>query len=543
MKQQTSRYLFRAGLAGRIAVLLIGASFALMVVGLAQASSTQASTSSTNADQDFAAIDEYVQKQMEEARLPGVALGIVKGDEIVHLKGFGEADDSGRKVTARTPFIIGSNAKSFTALAIMQLVEEGKVELDAPVQRYIPWFRVADPEASRRITVRHLLNQTSGLPATADAYLLKGEDGSAGALEKGVRSLSTAELAAPVGESFAYCNMNYATLGLIVQTVSGTPYEQYVEEHILAPLKMDNSFMSPWEAERHGLATGHEYWFGRPFSGGGMPYNRASTPSGLIVSDAEDMSHYLIAQLNGGRYGEARILSPEGIAELHRGDTEPVKLGDVTASYGMGWADIEAAGGTRIVAHNGDTGDFHAKMLLAPESGWGVVVLMNGSNSLREGGMDETANVVMARLVGIEPIPVTTTFQEPNMLQLLLILAVSALQVAGIVRSVVLLRRWRAHPERRPRGVLRTGLRLGVPVALNLAWPWAILYLTAGFSTDSLVLLMSTDIGWAALVSGAVALGWGVILKPVLAFFALRKRDTPGDTGAPPRESEVPVKA
>src|SRR4029079_3196556 len=97
-------------------------------------------------------------------------LGIVQGDQIVHLKGFGNADAAGQPVTPQTPFGTGSLANSFTALALMQLVEAGKVGLDAPVQRYLPWFQVATPDASARITVRHLLNQTSALPGDVDAY-------------------------------------------------------------------------------------------------------------------------------------------------------------------------------------------------------------------------------------------------------------------------------------------------------------------------------------------------------------------------------------
>ena len=111
----------------------------------------------------FTAIDAYIRRQMKDARIPGLALGIVHDGRPVHLRGFGRADDSGRAFTPQTPFFIGSNSKSFTALAVMQLAEAGKLDLDAPVRRYIPWFRVADPEASALITVRHLLNQTSGL--------------------------------------------------------------------------------------------------------------------------------------------------------------------------------------------------------------------------------------------------------------------------------------------------------------------------------------------------------------------------------------------
>jgi CubicO group peptidase (beta-lactamase class C family) len=210
----------RAGIVGQLATLALGAMFALVIVGSAQATAAADDRTPTNPP-DFAAIDRYVQKQMDETRMPGVALGIVKGDRIVHLKGFGEADPSGRAVTPQTPFIIGSTTKSFTALAVMQLVEAGKVELDVPVQRYLPWFRVADEEASARITVRNLLNHTSGLSRAAGGESLLEKDSTKGALERAVRSLRAVELDRPVGKSFEYSNLNYTTLGLIVQTVSG----------------------------------------------------------------------------------------------------------------------------------------------------------------------------------------------------------------------------------------------------------------------------------------------------------------------------------
>ena len=95
-------------------------------------------------------------------------MAIVEGDRVVHLKGFGRADPSGRLVTPQTPFLIGSVTKSMTSLAVLQLVDQHKVELDAPVQRYIPWFRTADSSASARITVRQLLTMTSGLPLSPD---------------------------------------------------------------------------------------------------------------------------------------------------------------------------------------------------------------------------------------------------------------------------------------------------------------------------------------------------------------------------------------
>ena len=112
---------------------------------------------------DLGAIDRYIAGEMRAARVPGLALAIVQDGRIVYLQGYGAADPSGRPVTPQTPFIIGSLTKSFTALAVMHLVEAGKIDLDAPVQRYLLGFRLADPAASAQITVRQLLNQTSGI--------------------------------------------------------------------------------------------------------------------------------------------------------------------------------------------------------------------------------------------------------------------------------------------------------------------------------------------------------------------------------------------
>ena len=192
----------------------------------------------------FAAIERFVRGEMAAQRIPGLALGIVENDRITYLRGFGKADDSGRPVTPKTPFIIGSLSKSFTAMAIMQLVEAGKVELDAPVQRYLPWFRVADEEASARITVRHLLNQTSGLSTKTGRSFQGNGDTSDAALERTVRKLSTVELTAPVGKTHQYSTINYSVLGLIVQTVAGRSYESYVQTEILDPLQMRDSFTS-----------------------------------------------------------------------------------------------------------------------------------------------------------------------------------------------------------------------------------------------------------------------------------------------------------
>ena len=208
----------------------------------------------------FSAVDAYVLAQMKAARVPGLALGIVRDGQCVHLRGFGRADGSGRPFTAQTPLFIGPVSKSFTALAVMQLAEAGKVDLDAPVQRYIPWFGVADPGASAQITVRHLLTQTSGLTEGAgrNAAVAAG----ARALEPAVRALASAELARPPGSAFEYSNPNYTVLGLAVEMAAGEPFDAYLKAHIFGPLQMYRTYTSVEDASRGGLARGYRYWFG-----------------------------------------------------------------------------------------------------------------------------------------------------------------------------------------------------------------------------------------------------------------------------------------
>lgn len=200
--------------------LLVGAVLALIPRVIAKLASAKPVSTSGPYD----AIDAYVEEQMHRLNIPGVSLAIVEGDKIVHLRGFGKARPGGEAPTPQTPFFIGSLTKSFTALAVMQLVEAGKVELDAPVQRYLPWFRVADPQASAQMTVRHMLNQTGGLPMSLGMADLGDFDSRPDATERQVRALSTLKLARPVGAKFEYSNTNYNVLGLIVEAASRESY-------------------------------------------------------------------------------------------------------------------------------------------------------------------------------------------------------------------------------------------------------------------------------------------------------------------------------
>ncbi len=183
--------------------------------------------------------------------------------------------------------------------------------------------------------MRHLLNQTSGLPTSSGEIPLTDFNDSPGATERQARALSTLVLARPVGSAFEYSNSNYNLLGLIIEAASGESYADYIQNHILTPLDMSHSYTSQAMARQTGLAVGHQYWFAMPFAAPNMPIPHGSLPSGQLISSSEDMARYMIALLNGGRYGDVQILSGAGVDELHRGVADFSAMGLSLGQYGM----------------------------------------------------------------------------------------------------------------------------------------------------------------------------------------------------------------
>jgi CubicO group peptidase (beta-lactamase class C family) len=166
---------------------------------------------------DTGRIDRFIEAEMRRNGLPGLALGITREDRIVYLKGYGTSGD-GRPVTPDTRFHVASLSKSITALAVLQQVEAGRLRLDAPVRAYLPRFAVADPAGARRITVRHLLNQTSGIGDRSLWELAPAQENS---IEQRVAALRRARLLSEPGEEFHYTDANYAVLARLVEVASG----------------------------------------------------------------------------------------------------------------------------------------------------------------------------------------------------------------------------------------------------------------------------------------------------------------------------------
>lgn len=456
----------------------------------------------------FAEVDKYITGQMKAAQIPGAALAVVQGDQIVYRNGYGTAGPTGQTVTPQTPFLIASTVKSITALAVMQLVEAGQIDLDAPAQRYLPWFQTAEPSASAQITVRQLLTHTSGIPEAAGNEFSVSTDLSGQALEERVRRLATVRLVSPVGDHFIYSSANYDTLGLIVQTVSGQPFETYLQERIFSPLDMRHTFTSVSEAEQNGLAVGYRSWAGVPVAFN-TPHTRAYVPSGWTVSSsAEDLAHLLIAVLNDGRYlnSPALSISPENLAEMLH---PAVRSYSDTTFNGLGWG-VSSMNGVPVIRAEGDMMNYKSRLLIAPEQRLGIVLLMNMNSANVNSGLFEMHRGVLSLLLGQQQAAPQQRHYVPTFPGMIGISIISALIGIGIVWSLV----------RKPVQITnRTGGRMSggriqkavaPQLALAVVWPLLLLLGVPNAAGRSLpfMLLYVPDLGYLLLLSAALAAIW-----------------------------------
>lgn len=467
---------------------------------------TSDQTGTAPSDAAYAHLDAYLERQLAALNIPGAALVIVEGAAMVHIRTFGRAGPDGQAPTPQTPFFIGSLTKSITAVAVMQLVEAGQLELDAPVQRYLPWFRVADPQATAQLTVRHLLNQTSGFAQAAGMIPLADFDDQPGAAERQARALATYQLPRLPGAAWEYSNVNYNLLGLIVEAASGESYADYVQHHLFTPLDMRHSYTSKAAAQRHGLAVGHRAWFGWPVAAPELPVPVGSLPSGQLIASAEDMGHYLIAQLNHGRYRDTQLLSPASTADVQRPAVKAASMGVDMGGYAMGWFVTETDQGARLW-HNGQVPDYFAYMALLPEQRRGLVLLVNSNQMLLNFALLGVGEGAAALLAGAKPAPFPWGV-VPWLLRGCLL--IPAIQVGDVLYTQRMVRRWQADPASRPGSARRWLLERALPGLLNLGLGASALGLLATNLRPMLRLFMP-DLYWLMALSGGVASIWMVV--------------------------------
>lgn len=327
-------------------------------------------------------IESYLARFHASSPLPGMSVVVVRDGRVLLARGYGvEVVGQAAPMTPRSSSGIGSLAKSFTALAVLQLADRGLLALEDPVVKHLPWFRTADERMSRRVTVRMLLSNTSGLPSL-DAQWVGDLDTSDDAMERLARSLSRYRMQREPGTAFEYSNEGWVVLGLLVQQLSGERYADYLQRHLLDPLEMQRSTTQLARFEALGVLHGHTSGV-RRFAPARPQYQAAAQPAGsMLHASADDLGHYLIALLDGGVYGGRRIVSEGALRALWTpvvsfpGPT--VEQGGTGAPlhYALGWM-VDEIDGRTVVHHAGGTRTMSSETFLEPATRTGVSILIN----------------------------------------------------------------------------------------------------------------------------------------------------------------------
>jgi len=369
----------------------------------------------------------FTREMMAKHRVPGFAVAVAQDGAEVYAEGFGERElGMGAPVTPDTVFGVASVTKSFTALAIMQLAEAGRLSVDDPVTRYLPEFRTPDPEATRAITLHHFLSHTAGLPPLPSRFFAfahsMADDPAAGskpAWSADHAPIDTYEdlmtylaeggytLLGPPGAQFSYCNEGFALLGAIIERVSEQPYEAYVQRHILDPAGMTHStfdvatlrtfpdvvtFHAAWENDGQREVYAAPNWL----------YSSVWSPAGGLNATVRDLLRYLEIYRTGGMVGDERLLSAAGIARM---TTPHAPRSSPGSSYGYGLGVTPDYHGRKLIKHGGGRKGISAEVIAVPETGFTGAAIANLAGV-------PVATVTLAALNGTLDLPVESKIEE-----------------------------------------------------------------------------------------------------------------------------------
>jgi CubicO group peptidase (beta-lactamase class C family) len=343
-----------------------GQTAAPMAVGAAPAAS--------DLQARLALIEEKVEKRRKELGIPGMSLVIVKDDQIIYMKGLGYKNfEKKLPVTPDTQFAIGSATKAFTALSALMSADEGKLSLDDSPKKYLPYFKINNPETDAKITVRDLMCHSSGLNRT-DLAMITGKL----TREELIRVAGEAKPVAGLHEKFMYQNLMFTAAGEIVSVAQKKPYEQIIQEKILGPLGMTNTTLAMKQMEKaKDFSLGYNYdaetseTSGRPF----RDIDQVA-PAGAINSSARDMAQWLRFVLNGGTVDGKRLVSEKNYEEW----LKPQMKINANSNYGLGWF-LDKWNGLKVVQHGGNIDGFDSLVAMIPEKKIGFVMLTNVSAS------------------------------------------------------------------------------------------------------------------------------------------------------------------
>lgn len=393
-----------------VVALLVGLMSSLVAV-------PPATASPPGKNLDRGAVDDYVSDYLHRNGLPGACIAVVKDGKVEHVTGFG--DNDGRSITGQTPMALGSVSKSFTAFAVLQLVDTGKIDLDKPVVSYLPQFRVSDPRGSQ-ITVRQLLSHTSGL--TTPTIVPPADT-----LKQAVARTHDWQLTADPGTHYAYSNANYWVAARLVAVVSGESFSDYLHKNVFAPLGMKHTrSVTTTDVNDDGLTNGHVTAYGTS-----LPLREMDafmTGAGGVVTTAHDMAQWLAMQTNDGVTPNGKqLLSPKLLKKSH---TRQPNAKD----YALGWEHSGSDITPQRISHSGQLSRYMAQQDLVPSSGYGVAVMQNSFTPTLEHPYEISSGIIdITEGRSPEPgLPIPTLIDAALGL---ITLGVIALAIRGLRRS------------------------------------------------------------------------------------------------------------
>lgn len=327
-------------------------------------------------DPRFRAVCEKILELMDKHKVPGMSIGVLC-DGVEYTAGFGVTNiDHPLPVTSETLFQIGSTSKTFTGIAVMRLVEQGKIDLDAPIKTYLPDLKLADPDVAEKVTMRHLLTHTAGWMGDHFQDFGWGDDN----LAKYVASLETIPQLTPLGEVWSYNNAGFVLAGRVIEVVTGKVYEAAMKELVLDPMGLKRSYFFPHEVMTQRFATGHnnnpttqELSIATPW-----PIGRFANPAGGITADVHDQLKYARFVMSDGTAEDGtRLLKKETIKLM---ETPTVDIGGAIGDYvGLAFM-LRDHGGVQIVSHGGSTNGQQSSFETIPEKQFAVILLTNAGN-------------------------------------------------------------------------------------------------------------------------------------------------------------------
>ncbi|WP_205513046.1 serine hydrolase domain-containing protein [Longitalea arenae] len=327
--------------------------------------------SQTVSGQALIRIDSFLQSQFKAQNLPGIAIAIMSGDRIIFKKGFGVTNIVTRKpLQPFHNFHVASISKTFTATAVMQLAEKGRIDINNTLTTYLPYFRMKD-ERYKIITIKQLLNHTSGMP-DVDDYEWEKNVTDEGAAERYSRSLADSMLISEPGKEFHYSNIAFDIMADLVAKVSGQSFETYVKKNILLPLGMKKSSFFYPEIDTSLRTSPHT---GNPPQLSPVyPYNRMHAPSSTLNTSAEELAYWAMANLNNGKRNGKAILKAATLQEM----TTPTFISNKerNVSIGLSWFSYPYRNSTNIEHAGGDLG-YRSLLTLIPDKKLGIVLLCN----------------------------------------------------------------------------------------------------------------------------------------------------------------------